>query len=201
MSDQADCRPKCFCTTITLSTDEIESTVKEWLEVTIEKISNELTNCLQVITNIRGLYGIREEALKVGKCFLPNLTFHITFGKMFLCNPHVYDEALFEGSTILGLPSSWKTICTETNLPNGFHPWYYFFQSTVTKRAKELLRKKVLEISSNVQAEITDTFKNVQHSEDDLRWYTWNEDSSDISRTENLHTGTKPVLLVNGVKR
>lgn len=70
-----DCffRPKCFCTSITLSKDEIEERVKEWLQVTTDTITSELNTALGVVTNIRGLHSIREDALKVGKDVLENV--------------------------------------------------------------------------------------------------------------------------------
>lgn len=54
------------------------------------------------------------------------------------------------------------------------------------------MTKKVLEISSDLQEEISNVFKEIlssERSENDLRWYTWHEETSDVSRTENKHTG------------
>lgn len=97
----------------------------------------------------------------------------------------------------LELPQNWKAICIETNLPHNFQIWHYFFQNIVTRRAKQLLTKKVLEISSDLQEEICSIFKEMlssEHCEHDLRWYTWYEENADVSRTENKHTGRWRVL-------
>ncbi|RZC38420.1 conserved oligomeric Golgi complex subunit 1, partial [Asbolus verrucosus] len=90
------------------------------------------------------------------------------------------------------LPAEWERICSESNLPDNFDVWYYFFQNLITDRAKELISKKVASIIKDLEKDIGDVLNanpRSEQNETDLRWYTWVEDSADISRIENKHTG------------
>lgn len=93
---------------------------------------------------------------------------------------------------MLELPNEWERICSESNLPDNFNVWYYFFQNLITSRARELISKKVSSIIKNLEKEIKEVLNASEGSEcgeTDLRWYTWVEDSSDVSRIENKHIG------------
>ncbi|XP_044263815.1 conserved oligomeric Golgi complex subunit 1 isoform X2 [Tribolium madens] len=126
----------------------------EWLGSTKESVRKGLESSLKLVTNVKGLHIIREEALKIE------------------------------------LPIDWDRICSESNLPENFNVWYYFFQNLITKRASELISKKVSSIIKDLENEIRGVLSgDLEHSETDLRWYTWVEDPTDVSRTENKHTG------------
>ncbi|XP_015836994.1 conserved oligomeric Golgi complex subunit 1 isoform X2 [Tribolium castaneum] len=128
----------------------------EWLASTKESVCKGLESSLKLITSVKGLHIIREEALKIE------------------------------------LPSDWERICSESNLPENFNVWYYFFQSLITKRASELISKKVSCIIKDLESEIREVLSGnlgSEHGETDLRWYTWVEDPTDVSRIENKHTG------------
>lgn len=91
------------------------------------------------------------------------------------------------------VPENWEMICTESNLPEGFNVWYYFFQELISKRAEDIITKKVSENVEALHTELKSTLTDVRKlksSEVDLRWYLWSEESSDMSRTENKHLGT-----------
>ncbi|KAJ3639005.1 hypothetical protein MTP99_002332 [Tenebrio molitor] len=130
--------------------------LEEWLESTKIAVKQGLENSLKLVTSVKGLHIIREEALKIE------------------------------------LPNEWERICSESNLPDNFNVWYYFFQNLITSRARELISKKVSSIIKNLEKEIKEVLNASEGSEcgeTDLRWYTWVEDSSDVSRIENKHIG------------
>lgn len=58
-------RPKCLKIDSNHK-DELKRITQEWLEVTMELVENGLKS-LDLVTNLRGLHIIREEALKIGK--------------------------------------------------------------------------------------------------------------------------------------
>lgn len=94
-------------------------------------------------------------------------------------------------------------MCSEINLPNNFHVWYYFFQALITARAKILISKKVSTNSFGLQDSIEKTLSDViktEPSEGDLRWYTWKEEEGDVSRTENKHLGARTHFLKSSRK-
>lgn len=91
----------------------------------------------------------------------------------------------------------WDRICSESNLPENFNVWYYFFQNLITQRARELISKKVSSIIKDLENDIREILNSNLKSdcgETDLRWYTWVEDPSDVSRSENKHIGDERYL-------
>ncbi|KAK9679205.1 hypothetical protein QE152_g40204 [Popillia japonica] len=149
-------RPKCSFTTSKEWKEDLENCVKEWLHFTTDTIDKALEERLELITSIKGLYIIREEALKTN------------------------------------IPDDWITICTQAYLPSDYNVWYYFFQKLITKRALHLISKKVKSNIESLQSELVRLLEEVDtsnESEKDLRWYTWHEDTDDVSKMENVHTG------------
>lgn len=92
-----------------------------------------------------------------------------------------------EESTKAFIPKNWMEICRNAKLPNNFDVWGYFFQIYITKRAKELITKKISSILSSVQQEID---KN-SHVTAAKVINNWCEDINDVSRSENNHEGLK----------
>ncbi|GJQ76325.1 hypothetical protein Trydic_g2048 [Trypoxylus dichotomus] len=58
-------RPKCNFTKGKECKGDLENCVKEWLQFTSDTINKELKKPLELVTSIKGLYIIREEALKI----------------------------------------------------------------------------------------------------------------------------------------
>ncbi|KAJ3648533.1 hypothetical protein Zmor_020329 [Zophobas morio] len=130
--------------------------LEDWLEATKTSIKSGLEQSLKLVTNVKGLHIIREEALKIE------------------------------------LPNQWERICSESGLPETFNVWYYFFQSLITERARELISKKVFSIIKELEKDIGEVLKGdlkTERGETDLRWYSWVEETGDVSRTENTHIG------------
>ncbi|CAG9862952.1 unnamed protein product [Phyllotreta striolata] len=89
-------------------------------------------------------------------------------------------------------PDNWDQICKESQLPDNFNIWYYFFQNLITLRCQSLITKKmssiILETQSDVESVLESACKS-DNSEADLRWYVWNEEIEDVSKFENSHLG------------
>ncbi|XP_022908851.2 conserved oligomeric Golgi complex subunit 1 isoform X1 [Onthophagus taurus] len=149
-------RPKCSYTISDQWQNDLEKSIKDWIKSTGETINAGLKDALELVTTIKGLHIIREEALKIS------------------------------------IRDDWESICSEINLPTNFNVWYYFFQDLITKRGLNLIGLKVSENLDFLQKEIVNVLDDVnltEKNEDDLTWYTWNEDADDISKIENVHTG------------
>ncbi|CAG9764767.1 unnamed protein product [Ceutorhynchus assimilis] len=97
-----------------------------------------------------------------------------------------------EESLKIELPDSWSKVCADLQLPENFNIWYYFFQKLITSRAENLIstiiRNSLHDIKNDISASLKNGLK-VGKSELDLRWYAWKEDSGDVSKFENDHTG------------
>ena len=67
----------------------------------------------------------------------------------------------------------------------------------ITERARELISKKVFSIIKELEKDIGEVLKGdlkTERGETDLRWYSWVEETGDVSRTENTHIGTSVSL-------
>lgn len=64
---------KCFRpkrgTNNNLSTSDIHEEIHSWLEYTAAAVTEGLKNSLELVTSIKGLHIIRQEALKIGMIF------------------------------------------------------------------------------------------------------------------------------------
>lgn len=72
----------------------------------------------------------------------------------------------------------------------------------MTERAKELISDKIASIIKNLENEVISILDDKSLSENaeiDLRYYIWNDDTLDISKTENKHTGMHFNRLLNVV--
>lgn len=149
-------RPKWNNENKTFSVDQVSTIITNWLKETSEATERGLKKSLELITNVKGLHIIREEAFKIE------------------------------------LPAIWETMCININLPNGFNVWFYFFQSLITNRVKELMLKKLtkgsLEVYDNISKTLAENVK-LERTEKDLRWYIWKEDENDVSKHEDKHIG------------
>ncbi|XP_044746658.1 conserved oligomeric Golgi complex subunit 1 [Coccinella septempunctata] len=89
-------------------------------------------------------------------------------------------------------PKDWEKICETVELPKNFSAWQYFFQSLITERAQQLIadkvRKNLSEFFEDINEVLTDS-KKYKLKELDLRSYVWSEDSKDINKMINQHTG------------
>lgn len=154
--------------------------IREWLEVTKHLVKSGLNNLLKLVTNIKGLHMVREEALKIGK--------------------NCYYNFIFLFIVFVELPENWERICQQSKFPENFNVWYYFFQHLMTERAKELISDKIASIITSLEDEVSKILDDKLLSEDietDLKCYIWDDDPLDISKTENKHTGKNFKNLFN----
>ncbi|XP_066149869.1 conserved oligomeric Golgi complex subunit 1 [Euwallacea fornicatus] len=97
-----------------------------------------------------------------------------------------------EESLKIELSEHWFQVCTDLHLPDNFNVWYYFFQKLLTARAKALISNIVINSLTGIKNDIKQSLENgpkTDTSELDLRWYVWKEQSEDVSKSENCHTG------------
>lgn len=76
-------RPHCNNNVSVPKEAEVKNLIQEWLQLTAASIEKGLERSLELVTNLKGLYLIREEALKIGnsRFNIPksNLTYFYVF--------------------------------------------------------------------------------------------------------------------------
>lgn len=140
---------------MSLTKESVQKIVASWLETTSKVLNLNLTKSFELITSVKTLQTIREEAFKV--------------------------------ETI----DNWEIICGETYLPNKFTVWHFFFQHLVSKRAETLICHKIDTNLSYLHNKLEDVFRSSSNekTENNLRWYVWNEDADDLSKDKIEHPG------------
>lgn len=88
------------------------------------------------------------------------------------------------------IPTNWKSICAEMNLPENFSVWHYYFQKRVTCRAENLISHKIAANIEQLQKDIVHNLKDSSVLEKYAKFSLWNEAISDTHR-KNGYTGNR----------
>lgn len=160
-------RPKCTNVSSLLSNDDIQNVIQDWLKTTSDIVNSGLKKSLELVTNIKGLHIIREEALKSDI-------------------PEDWDKMCIKAN----LPVSFDIWCNffQTLVSNRA-------RFLISKKGKLIVQELQKEIADSIATYIkinnlnSNINNNINALDNNLQLYTWTEDSNDVSRTENKHLG------------
>lgn len=88
-------------------------------------------------------------------------------------------------------PSDWNSESLEFCLPKDFQVWSHFFQPLISKRAEELVCRRIESNLQTIFEKISKDINSWKEMEEDLRSYVWSESSDDIGKEAGSHEGLR----------